>query len=486
MTISAVEYLPRFDSSLILPFFTAALFLLIAAYFKSKSSHKTKLPPGSFGWPIIGETLHFVNQNHEKFIGDRMKKYSTKIFKTNILGEPTVVLCGAAGHKFVASNEDKLFIAWRPQSMQKLFRSSYQKASSAVVPRTTEKQIIRAPGFLRVNALVGYLAAMDFMVQDHLNKHWVGKQNVDAHHLSQLLVLTLSGRFFWGLEDQARVEKLCKLMDTMMLALHVIPLNFPGTIFYRAMKAAESARKEIQLLIKEKKEAICNGVKMTDILSFMIAHPDPATGNFMAEHEIADKTIGLVSAAFNSPAMTTSFIVKYLGERPEIFDKVRKEQIEIASYKKDGEALNWEDIQKMQYSWNVALEVMRLIPPLQGTFREAATDINYEGYTIPKGWKVYWTVSTTNKNTDYFPAPEEFDPSRFEKEAPPPYSNIPFGSGPRICPGKDYARLQILTFMHHLVRRFKWDVINPNCKVLGGLNPVPTEGIYVRLHPCPP
>lgn len=324
MTASAMEYLLSFNLSLILPFFTAALFLLFAAYFKSKSSNKTNLPPGSFGWPIIGETLPFVNQNHEKFVGDRMKKYSSKIFKTNILGEKTVVLCGAAGHKFVASNEDKLFLAWRPQSMQKLFRSSYQKASSAAVPRKTEKQIISAPGFLRVDALVGYLAAMDCLVQEHLNRYWVGKQNVDAHHLSQLLVLTLSGRFFWGLEDEARIEKLCKLMDTMMLALHVIPLNIPGTIFYRAMKAAEAARKEIQLLIKEKKEAISNGVKMTDILSFMIAHPDPATGNFMPEHEIADKTIGLVSAAFNSPAMTTSFIVKYLGERPGIFDKVRK------------------------------------------------------------------------------------------------------------------------------------------------------------------
>ncbi|EXB65603.1 Cytochrome P450 [Morus notabilis] len=78
---------------------------------------------------------------------------------------------------------------------------------------------------------------------------------------------------------------------------------------------------------------------------------------------------------------------------------------------------------------STALEARRLIPPLQGTFREATTDISYEGYTIPKGWKVYWTVSTTNINAD-FPAPEEFDPTRYKKSPTPPYMNIPFEGGP--------------------------------------------------------
>lgn len=264
---------------------------------------------------------------------DRMKKYSPKIFKTNLLGDPVVVLCGTSGHKFIASNELQLFQAWRPHSMQKLYRSSMKQnkpssspsssSSSTAIPRQTEMHITRAPGFVRTDALVHYVPTMDLQVQQHLDGHWVGKEVVNVHRKAQLLLLTLASKFFMGLEDLARIEKLSDLMHTIMLSLDVIPLNLPGTAFYKGMRAATEAKKELQLLIKEKQAAMANGAEMGDILSYMINKPDPSTGRFTQASDVAEKIMGLLSGAFNSPSISISFIMKYLGERPEVFHNVQ-------------------------------------------------------------------------------------------------------------------------------------------------------------------
>lgn len=57
--------------------------------------------------------------------------------------------------------------------------------------------------------------------------------------------------------------------------------------------------------------------------------------------------------------------------------------------KRPGENLTLDDLKKMKYSWQVARESMRLFPPIFGSFRKAIVDIEFEGFTIPKGWKVH-------------------------------------------------------------------------------------------------
>lgn len=85
-------------------------------------------------------------------------------------------------------------------------------------------------------------------------------------------------------------------------------------------------------------------------------------------------------------------------------------------------------------------------------------------------------------NLEYFPNPEKFDPSRYDDlNAFPAFTFVPFGGGPRMCPGKEYARLAILTFVHNVVKRFKWEVLFPKEKITGDMMPTPEKGLPVRL-----
>ncbi|KAH7545596.1 hypothetical protein FEM48_Zijuj01G0110200 [Ziziphus jujuba var. spinosa] len=462
----------------------APLFLALTIFvFKGRSDEPKNLPPGSMGWPIVGETIEFLFGKPENFVFKRMKKYSPDIFKTKILGEKTAVICGPNGHKFLFTNEQKYFTAFRPHSMQRMFRSYKEPAAAQKHPgRDEEAKVLKSPGFLKPEALVRYLAKMDAITQDQMAKYWEGNKEVKAHPLTKTLTLSLACRFFMGTDDPERMARLVGNFDAVTVGMHSLILDIPGTIFHRATQAANEIRKELRAVIQEKKDAIASGAPMQDILTHMILATDPS-GKHMPEAEVADKIMGLLTAGYSTVATAMAFFMKYVGERPDIYQKVLAEQKEVAAGKKLGEMLDWEDINKMKYSWNVLYEVMRLTPPLQGTFREALTDFTYAGYTIPKGWKVYWTVSTTNKNPEYFPNPEKFDPSRYEEiNSFPPFTFVPFGGGPRMCPGKEYARLAILTFVHNVVKRFEWEMVYPNEKIIGDMMPTPEKGLPIRLR----
>ncbi|CAJ2676381.1 unnamed protein product [Trifolium pratense] len=470
----------NFYLSILLLFVSLVCLSLFSLFYKHKSPWN--LPPGKMGYPVIGESHEFLSTGWkgkpEKFIFDRMIKYSSELFKTSILGEPTVVFCGAACNKFLFSNENKYVVAWWPESVNKIFPTTLDSKEESMKMRKM------LPQFLKPEALQRYVGIMDTNAQRHFSSLWENKYQVTVYPLAKRYTFLLACRLFMSVEDENHVAKFSDPFHLLAAGIISLPINFPGTPFNKAIKASNLIRIELLKIIRQRKMDLEQGVASPtqDILSHMLLARDE-NGEFLNELKIADKILGLLIGGHDTASAACTFIVKYLAELPHIYDKVYQEQMEIAKSKSPGELLNWDDLKKMRYSWNVACEVMRVAPPLQGGFREAITDFIFNGFSIPKGWKLYWSVNSTHKNPECFPMPEKFDPTRFEGNGPAPYTFVPFGGGPRMCPGKEYARLEILVFMHNLVKRFKWEKLIPDEKIIVDPFPIPAKGLPIRLYP---
>ncbi|KAL9281359.1 unnamed protein product [Arabidopsis thaliana] len=443
------------------------------------------LPPGKTGFPLIGESFSFLSagrQGHpEKFITDRVRCFSSSssscIFKTHLFGSPTAVVTGASGNKFLFTNENKLVVSWWPDSVNKIFPSSMQTSSKeeAKKLRTLLSQ------FMKPEALRRYVGVMDEIAQRHFETEWANQDQVIVFPLTKKFTFSIACRSFLSMEDPARVRKLEEQFNTVAVGIFSIPIDLPGTRFNRAIKASRLLRKEVSGIVRQRKEELKAGktLKEHDILSHMLMNIGETK-----DEDLADKIIGLLIGGHDTASIVCTFVVNYLAEFPHVYQRVLQEQKEILKEKKEKEGLRWEDIEKMRYSWNVACEVMRIVPPLSGTFREAIDHFSFKGFYIPKGWKLYWSATATHMNSDYFSEPERFEPNRFEGSGPKPYTYVPFGGGPRMCPGKEYARLEILIFMHNLVNRFKWEKVFPNeNKIVVDPLPIPDKGLPIRIFP---
>lgn len=88
----------------------------------------------------------------------------------------------------------------------------------------------------------------------------------------------------------------------------------------------------------------------------------------------------------------------------------------------------------------------------------------------------------TQMDDRIFPEPEKFDPTRFHNQTSvPPYCYIPFGGGPRICPGYEFAKIETLVTIHYLVTHFTWKKFYADNFFSRDPMPVPNGGLPVQI-----
>lgn len=104
--------------------YLAILPLLSLLLFLTRNSSSKRLPLGSLGLPIIGQTFQLLkamrNNKHEEWLQERVQKYGP-ISKFHVFGTPTIFLSGQATNKFIYTSDDHTLSTKQPKSIRRLF-----------------------------------------------------------------------------------------------------------------------------------------------------------------------------------------------------------------------------------------------------------------------------------------------------------------------------------------------------------------------------
>lgn len=104
-----------------------------------------------------------------------------------------------------------------------------------------------------------------------------------------------------------------------------------------------------------------------------------------------------------------------------------------------------DDVARLRYTEMVLAEAMRLYPPAWTLGRRVLSDYAVGEYVLPAGSIVLMSPWVTHHDPRYFPEPFTFDPERWTPEAResrPKFSYFPFGGGPRVCIGEQFAWME--------------------------------------------
>ncbi|KAL2488699.1 Cytochrome [Forsythia ovata] len=235
-------------------FFLILLFKITIHFIKSKEKKGLNLPPGSYGWPFLGETLEFFRRSlegrPEKFIKDRMEKYKSHVLKTSLLGENVAILCGPAGNKFLFSNSNKLVTTWWPKSVKKLLGPCITTIGSneGMQMRKMVLYFFSPDAFIKL-----YSKSMNLITHQHIKTHWQGKEVVNVHQTIRIFTFEVVCRVLTSIEDEKRIEKLGTLFNIFVRGVISVPINLPGTRFYKAKRAIIALKKDLSSLVRERR-----------------------------------------------------------------------------------------------------------------------------------------------------------------------------------------------------------------------------------------
>jgi len=294
----------------------------------------------------------------------------------------------------------------------------------------------------RINA---YAAVMtDYAVQTR--QRWASGETLDVWQEMMRLTLAIVGKTLFDADVEAEASQIGAAITSIMqlferitnpLAGLLDKLPLPSNI--RWLKAKQRMDSTIYRIINERR---ASGVDRGDLLSMLLlAQDEEGDGGSMTDTQLRDEAMTLFVAGHETTANALTWTWYLLSQHQDVEAKLHEEIDAVLA----GELPTADDVAKLRYTEMVLAESMRLYPPAWTLGRRVLSDYQVGDYVIPANSIVLMSPWVMHHDARYFPEPFTFDPERWTAEAResrPKFSYFPFGGGPRVCIGEQFAWME--------------------------------------------
>ncbi|MCY1059563.1 cytochrome P450 [Nannocystis sp. SCPEA4] len=191
-----------------------------------------------------------------------------------------------------------------------------------------------------------------------------------------------------------------------------------------------------------------------DLLSMLMrARDEDDTG--MTDAQLRDEVLILFVAGHETTALALSWAFVLLSGRPDAWAALTAEVDAVLGDR----PATVDDLRRLVYTERVVLETMRLYPPAWSIGREAIEDVDLgDGLVVRRGEQVWILQLASHRDERHFPRPLAFEPERWENDLLrrlPRYAYFPFGGGPRLCIGNNFAMMEAVLVLATIAQRWR-------------------------------
>jgi len=270
-----------------------------------------------------------------------------------------------------------------------------------------------------------------------------------------VLFATLMGRELALHGDGAIREAAERLHDWFVPTSYLLPEAVPTPSRIRFKRAKSRLEDEAQRLLDGAAgDAPTDPSEADDLLSLLVGLRESgmADSAMLTDERLRDQMVTMIFAGHDTTTTSLTFAFWALANHPEVRERFHAEVDQL-----DGPP-TMDDVDDLAVTERIVTETLRLYPPVYVLPRETREAVVFDGYRVPADEQLNVHIRQIQRDERFFDDPDEFRPSRWDgdlRNELHDFAYAPFGGGPRICIGRQFALLEAKLALATIGRKYK-------------------------------